>query len=217
MAIVKDKGKKTKQKIIDVTKNLFYLYGYNDVYVKDIAAACEISPGNLTYYFPTKDTIAVEIFTQYINNIFEFIDQNIPNLNHFYYKNLYMSLIFNLNVFNDKNTSRYYNEVMHEKSQHYLLRSRIQDVYRALLESFYITYDDDEYQYFSCADLGARHEILINFMDGNFPSMNIIKLVRILHNNTTKLMGIDQKIFDKMFDQVANSLDQYDFSHVKLL
>lgn len=217
MTEYRPKGKKTKQKIIDTTKRLFYENGYNNVYVKDITHQCGIAAGNFTYYFPTKDSVAVEIFSQYINHIFEFIDTNICDIDHFYYKNLIMSLIFNINVFRDANIVRYYREVMHQRSHHYLLRMGIDEVYRFLLISFDIHYDEDEYFYFTCADLGARHEILINFMDGNFHNMDVIKLVRVLHNNTSKLMGIPQDLFDTMFDKAISILNQYDFSKISML
>lgn len=46
-----------KQEIIDKARILFSARGYNDVSLRDIAAALEISPGNLTYHFRKKEDI----------------------------------------------------------------------------------------------------------------------------------------------------------------
>jgi len=211
------KGKRTHNKIIYVAKHHFYNHGYHAVRIKDIVSECNISPGNLTYYFPTKAMIAVEIFSQYIDSIFDFIDANMPNLQHFYYKNLYMSVIFNIAIFNKSEYKRYYKEVMSEKSHHFLLRTRINDVYIKLLESFDITMTDDDYKYFTYADLGARHEILSGYMNGELPELTPVTLTKVLHNNTIKLMGVEQKVFDTMFEQIETTIYQFDFSEIKLL
>ena len=48
---------KIKEKIINVSRELFNTYGYPKVTMRQIAAACDISVGNLTYYYPRKEDL----------------------------------------------------------------------------------------------------------------------------------------------------------------
>lgn len=215
--IIVDKGQLTRQKILTVSKNLFYEKGYDLVKVKDIIATCEIAAGNLTYYFPTKSSIAISIFSEYIRNIFKFIDTEFPEWDHFYYKNLAMSSIFNINIFNNTKVAIFYKEVMEMKSMHYLLRDSIVDVYEKLADSFGHNYDNHQFKYFYYADLGARHEIVLNYLHGNFPELSPIGLVKIVHQNTTLLLGVSDADFQRFFEEVQSAIGKTDFSHIKLL
>lgn len=46
-----------KDKIANVSRQLFNTYGYPKVTMRQIAAACDISVGNLTYYYPRKEDL----------------------------------------------------------------------------------------------------------------------------------------------------------------
>jgi AcrR family transcriptional regulator len=51
----------TKNKIIKKSIELFNIHGYENVSMRDIAVALNISPGNLTYHFKKKNDILFEI------------------------------------------------------------------------------------------------------------------------------------------------------------
>lgn len=44
----------TRERILDTARFLFNQYGYHQVSMRQIADRLDISPGNLTYYFPHK-------------------------------------------------------------------------------------------------------------------------------------------------------------------
>lgn len=46
-----------KEKIANVSRQLFNTYGYPKVTMRQIADACEISVGNLTYHYPRKEDL----------------------------------------------------------------------------------------------------------------------------------------------------------------
>lgn len=48
---------KIKEKISNVSRELFNTYGYPKVTMRQIAEACDISVGNLTYYYPRKEDL----------------------------------------------------------------------------------------------------------------------------------------------------------------
>ncbi len=51
----------TRQRILDTARTLFNREGLAAVGVRDIARAVEISPGNLSYYFATKDDLVAAL------------------------------------------------------------------------------------------------------------------------------------------------------------
>ena len=51
-----------KQEIVSAAIDLFNRDGYNEVSVKDISESLGISPGNLTYHYPTKNELLNTIF-----------------------------------------------------------------------------------------------------------------------------------------------------------
>ncbi len=59
------KQKKTYQKIITASLELFNLDGERHVSTNHIAAYLNISPGNLYYYFHNKEEIILQLFRQY--------------------------------------------------------------------------------------------------------------------------------------------------------
>lgn len=58
----------TKLQILKVAHKLFLQKGYKDVYVKTIAKELDISPGSVTFHYPTKEHILAE----FIQHLFDF-------------------------------------------------------------------------------------------------------------------------------------------------
>jgi AcrR family transcriptional regulator len=54
----------TRQRILDVARELFNAEGLGRVGVRDIARAVDISAGNLAYHFPTRDDLVVALVMQ---------------------------------------------------------------------------------------------------------------------------------------------------------
>ena len=63
--MTKKPPRRTAQRILDVTLELFNRYGEPDVSTTLIAAELGISPGNLYYHYPAKDELVNALFDQY--------------------------------------------------------------------------------------------------------------------------------------------------------
>ena len=65
----------TKSKIAQESERLFNTYGYNAVTMRQIADACGISVGNLTYHYPKKeDLLMLEhdgILNSFLSRVFD--------------------------------------------------------------------------------------------------------------------------------------------------
>ena len=218
MITAQTKGDKTKEKIVEISKELFRQKGYDQVLIKDISSAAGIAAGNLNYYFPTKETIAYEIVDRYIERINGYIDQSMPELTHYYAKMLNLWLIYFSNIFNDKNALRFYKEMVNKKKNHHSIMIHGMDtVYRSIINAFGIDMSKFDYKYFTYADLGARQEILLDYLNGYFPEQSVVNLYRIIQTNTMRLLGIDPNQFESMINEVIENIGKYDFSHIKLL
>ncbi|MBQ9141969.1 MAG: TetR/AcrR family transcriptional regulator [Lachnospiraceae bacterium] len=56
-----DKSRLTKLEIIEVATELFIEKGYSKTPIKIICTELEMSPGNMTFYFPTKEHLLAEL------------------------------------------------------------------------------------------------------------------------------------------------------------
>lgn len=62
---------KTRDKILDVAQELFNANGIRKVSARSISEALEISVGNFTYHFPSKDNLIVELYNKMVAEIEE--------------------------------------------------------------------------------------------------------------------------------------------------
>jgi AcrR family transcriptional regulator len=63
----------TKDKILDGARKLFNIKGIPNVSVRDICGEVNISAGNFSYHFPSKDTIVVQLYQKMLQEIGEVI------------------------------------------------------------------------------------------------------------------------------------------------
>lgn len=71
-------------KILKTAGRLFLEYGYSKTSIRQIAKELDISPGLIGYYFPSKQDIAVELFSRQLDRFFEldkqYVDEDDPVL-----------------------------------------------------------------------------------------------------------------------------------------
>ena len=70
MARIYKKGQTTRLKIIQLGARLFIEEGYSKTSMKKISQTLDVSPGNVTFYFPTKDHLLAEL----VDELFDFQD-----------------------------------------------------------------------------------------------------------------------------------------------
>lgn len=217
MIILKrNKGKQTECKIMDVAKNIFYEKGYHKTSMKEIAETAEIAPGNLTYYFPTKDALVSEIFNQYLSDIFYFAINKIPKSRNPYYKHFYVSMIFNTNIFNDAKTTTFYYETLQKKSLKFLMHHSIDHVYKDFKDVFNLPISKIQFEYITAADYGARREVLLKYIETH-SKMPPKDLAIMILSNTSRLFGIKELDLFRASYEAYVHIDAYDFSSIKLL
>ena len=63
------KGNETKTALYNSAKKFFYTKGYSDTTIKEIVVDAESNPGLFVYYFEGKESVAVDIFKAFVNDI----------------------------------------------------------------------------------------------------------------------------------------------------
>ncbi|AKL94763.1 transcriptional regulator TetR family [Clostridium aceticum] len=212
----KTKGEITKQKIYDTAKEMFYTKGYNNTTMKDITTDLGISLGNLTYYFKTKDAIVINIFVDYLDNIYEFIKDKVDDGANSYYKHFFVSIIFYKVILSDSNNKRFFGEIMAKKSFYRLLSDRISIIYQDFIKDYHLTISQSEYEGTVIADFGARREVMLNYLSGQI-KMSIEELTIFLLANTSKLLGMKEKDIHTTALDAYTLSQKYDYSQIKLL
>ena len=109
----------TKSKIAQESERLFNTYGYNSVTMRQIADACGISVGNLTYHYPKKeDLLMLEhdgIMNAFLTRVFS-DDSELSGLRGYFT----VETAFLHRILNDPPVARLFSEVINVPT----LRSR---------------------------------------------------------------------------------------------
>ena len=66
-----EKGQKAAIKILDAAEDLLIDEGYQSLSIRRIASQCGITPGNLQYYFPSKDILLQALLNKIIQGYLE--------------------------------------------------------------------------------------------------------------------------------------------------
>lgn len=77
--------KSTKEKIIDMSLNLFNSQGVENITTRHIAKKLNISQGNLHYHYPNKDKILERLFSEFlteIKNAEQILEENLLDSEH---------------------------------------------------------------------------------------------------------------------------------------
>jgi AcrR family transcriptional regulator len=73
MAAEKKRPRRTAERILEVTLDLFNRFGEPNVSTTLISAELNISPGNLYYHYPAKDELINALFTRYERSLDELL------------------------------------------------------------------------------------------------------------------------------------------------
>ncbi len=186
------KGEKTRLKIIEVSKELFYEKGYLNTTYADIASKVGTTLGGITYHFSVKSQFAGEIFSEYINGTYEkLVMSDIRGESWLY---LFFVVTYNYfeNIFTDKNTFRFYYEIMNCRQVKSNGNENLLDIYTKILKEEGKSFSDKEFNAIMVADFGARSEIITQIYEGKL-EMDYVEAARFVVSNTARSFGIDQE------------------------
>ncbi|MDY0408678.1 TetR family transcriptional regulator [Paracerasibacillus soli] len=74
------KTNQTKQKILDTASLLFYQKGFSGTSVRDIAEKASVNVSAISYYFRSKQGLLENVVTNYYEEYFKIVEENIHKL-----------------------------------------------------------------------------------------------------------------------------------------
>lgn len=86
-----------KQYIIKESARLFYYNGYKNTSVDDILKLCKIPKGSFYYYFSSKDDLLFQVIDFHTNNMINFFNKTVTELNIDKLKNFFCLYFDNIN------------------------------------------------------------------------------------------------------------------------
>lgn len=217
----------TREKIIRKASELFRLNGYNHMRITYIASSLGISPGNVTYYFPTKDSLVEYFYTTYLKNIQDWVDRADLSIEHFFSRRLYCLCIQDINILQDADARRFYYELLWKPVLWKMIREYSCESFRLLYDYESIRIDPEQHKYYTESNVGMFQALDKMFIEeGNFSMESIYNHVALKQQVRTKLWDVyrvmpgapatREGVAESILFHI-NELKKHDFSHIKLL
>jgi AcrR family transcriptional regulator len=205
------------EKIIDMAKKLFSEKGYRQMRLTELANKMQVSRGNVTYYFPTKDSIITAIFQQYEENIDEWIDMARLPIEGVFTRRLYQLIIHDANILRDEKASALYQELMGTP----VLGSRMQRIMKnniKLLIDAECTYlSPQELDYYTGAITGAYQFMDKMYLSNIRKELSLFDYIQMKQIIRIRLLGTKNEKAARNIENAIGLLRDMDFTHIKLL
>ncbi|MDW7669968.1 MAG: TetR family transcriptional regulator, partial [Bacillota bacterium] len=152
------KGLKTKNKIIQASKSLFYFNGYRKTTVQGIADLADVNLGLISYYFKSKDNIAKSIFIGFLKEIELEVRKTYPD-NEDDVLPLYMvkERIFFEIILNNDNYQRFYREIINSNMVFTLLEDYVEKNYNSINDKVNRINNKNLITAYSALETGGRY------------------------------------------------------------
>lgn len=210
------KGEKTRLKIIEVSKQLFYDKGYLNTTYADIASAVGTTLGGITYHFSVKAQFAGEIFSDYINKMYTRLGLSEIRGESWLFLHFVTTYNYFSTIFNDKNTSRFYYEIMNSRQVKSNMNENVRGIYEKIIGEEGIRYTDKEFNAILIADFGARSEIITQIYEGQL-EMDPVEAARFVISNSARSLGIPQSKITIAADGAYEYFKAHPYDDIPLL
>ncbi|MCL1803202.1 MAG: TetR/AcrR family transcriptional regulator [Eubacteriaceae bacterium] len=157
-----DKMNKTRQLILDVSKQIFLDKGYSATTFQMIADEANISKTSINYYYARKQDISNEILSNYIKKCREFIIENgnFDDLMAF----LLMVIIFYKAILASQNSRDFYLDLIRRNNAYSSPHADFQSFYLSIIYNLNLDISPDELALKKISIYGATNELALNFL-----------------------------------------------------
>ncbi len=211
------KGLKTKNKIIQASKSLFYFNGYRKTTVQGIADLADVNLGLISYYFKSKDNIAKSIFIGFLKEIELEVRKTYPD-NEDDILPLYMAKerIFFEIILNNDNYQRFYREIINSNMIFTLLEDYVEKNYNSINDKVNRINNKNLITAYSALETGGRYNILRKYFK-NTMDLDVDMVIDILIGCTPRLFGYSNEDVRKFIEKSKEYAEDIDKRNLKLL
>ena len=154
------KGLNTCNYIVEESKKLFYTKGYSKTTIQEICDNTNITLGNFTYYFKTKQALLRRVYFDYLKDIENFVVENSEEYPDLFDKYLMVCMVYNYSLFADKNISDFNYSIIKNNSLYndVFLNLPVEEI-RFAYGNFNEDISKKELKLLYLSDLGTRKEL----------------------------------------------------------
>ena len=154
------KGLNTCNYIVEESKKLFYIKGYSKTTIQEICDNTNITLGNFTYYFKTKQDLLRRVYFDYLKDIENFVVENSEEYPDLFDKYLMVCMVYNYSLFADKNISDFNYSIIKNNSLYndVFLNLPVEEI-RFAYGNFNENISKKELKLLYLSDLGTRKEL----------------------------------------------------------
>ncbi len=211
------KGLKTKNKIIQASKSLFYFNGYRKTTVQGIADLADVNLGLISYYFKSKDNIAKTIFIGFLKEIEQEVSKTYPDNDNDILP-LYMAkerIFFDI-ILKNENYQRFYREIINSNMVFTLLEDYIEKNYNSINDKVKKINNKNLITAYAALETGGRYNILRKYFK-NTIDLDVDMVVDILVGCTPRLFGYSNEDVRKFIKESQEYAVNIDMRNLKLL
>lgn len=213
------KTNETRNKIYRCAKELFYQNGYMQTNLKDIAQKADVPIALITYYFKKKIYIAANIYTDFIAEAGEIINEFCTKnaLQSSLLKEMLLSYIIYDVILPDNNNKRFYMQLKEKSLSFYTLdRNDIERYFIEYIDEYQLTVTKQYMDILIKMNSEARRGFF-NYYNEHDLKMDTIEIVNILSSMVPAMLGIERIEIDSKLLRVQSVIKDIDYSHLKLL
>lgn len=211
------KGLNTCNDIVQTSKRLFYERGYSQTTIQEICNECDITLGNFTYYFKTKQDLLRRIYKDFVSSITDFIDNDINEDLSYLEKFVITSFIYYYNILEDEVSLNFHYKVLKDNSLcEFLSKNLLDDLYAPFASELNLCLNRKELEILYFADFGIRRELTIKHIEDNLFNSSL-EFCTNLCKMTARVFNIKDDIILKYLAKDKTLLENLDISKINLL
>ncbi|MEG0377462.1 MAG: TetR/AcrR family transcriptional regulator [Eubacterium sp.] len=215
-----DKGLKTRDKIIEISKELFYEKGFKKTRVTEICEISEVKGGTLTYYFNTKKDIVNTLYGELLVQCDTFVEQNTEASASSFEKGVIAGFLFNLAVFKNKKTVHFHHEVNLDASASEYIAPHLKKMYTRFNLELNLNLNEEDNDEILLADAGMRRELTLYFIKQKgytIKESDIILFAQKEYLFMGRLFLVEPQSMEKNIAVAKDFIKNHDLSAIKLL
>ncbi len=209
----------TQIKIYDSAKELFYMNGYDDTNLKEIAEKAEVPISLITYYFKKKLFIASQIYSEFLTRIKDRINEFCicENLTSALLKCILMACLIYDIILGDENNKRFYMQLKEKNHSFYNFNKEVtEEYYLAYIQEYDLSISKQKIDLIITMNSVSRCGFFDYYNKHNL-KLPLIEIVDVFESMVPLMMGIPRSEIDKYLLQAQNILREIDYSDIKLL
>ena len=214
-----EKGKETRQKIITVSKELFFEKGYNKTSITEICRTANVMYGTFTYYFKTKIDLVSEIYANLLMKCFQIAKSSNPEHMDTFQMNLTANQFYYTIIFSTPEYAHFYHEVLQKMSVFDYIGRHVKRRYQSYNIHYSLNFNDEDIRDLLLADSGIRREFFTDMFSTYGYSIEteiINKYLRKMNVYFGRTLTLDSDLVKKYIDIAEEIVRNTDYSHIKL-